>query len=416
MKPLCKNFLAIIIFLMGCQDPAPVTPEINIVTVQQRDITVAVEAAGIIEPETTVELKSKASGEILGISADTGSRLEAGDLIVQIDKRTPRNALNQAEAELEAAIARKNIARSQEARAAKLHKSGTMNLTEYEQNILEHANATAEVVRGEVAVENARIALDDTEVRAPITGTMIEKQVEVGQVISSPTSDVGGGTVLLKMADLSAVQVRALVDETDIGKITPDQQVLVTVTAYPNIPFIGRVLKIEPMAEDQSNVTMFAVLVSIANDAYLLRPGMNAEVTIKIASAIDVLAVPTVALRTLRDTEAAESYLDLAEGSLMQELLATKPKPTDAPPGSNNQFGGRYWVLVQGPGETITPTWVMTGVTDFDYSEIQDGVSLGEAIVMLPSSGLIRSQQRFQEFMSKLGGMPGMGAKDDKGD
>ena len=85
--------------------------------------------------------------------------------------------------------------------------------------MLGYANAKAEVVGAEVAVENAKIRMDDTDVRAPITGTIIEKNVERGQVISSPTSDVGGGTVLLKMADLNLVQVRTLVDETDIGKI-----------------------------------------------------------------------------------------------------------------------------------------------------------------------------------------------------
>ena len=99
-----------------------------------------------------------------------------------------------------------------------------------------------------MALENARIQLEDTDVRAPITGTIIAKNVERGQVISSPTSDVGGGTVLLKMADLSLVQVRTLVDETDIGKIQPGQRATVTVDAYPNRPFEGTVLKIEPQA------------------------------------------------------------------------------------------------------------------------------------------------------------------------
>ena len=85
--------------------------------------------------------------------------------------------------------------------------------------MLDYANAKAEVVDAQVAWRTPRSALEDTDVRAPITGTIIEKDVERGQVISSPTSDVGGGTVLLKMADLNLVQVRTLVDETDIGKI-----------------------------------------------------------------------------------------------------------------------------------------------------------------------------------------------------
>ena len=129
------------------------------------------------------------------------------------------------------------------------------------------------MVRAKVAVENAKDQLDDTNVLAPITGTIIEKDVERGQVISSPTKDVGGGTVLLKMADLGLVQVRTLVDETDIGKIQVGQPATVTVDAFPNRPFEGTVLKIEPQAQTEQNVTMFPVLVRIDNRAGTAPPG-----------------------------------------------------------------------------------------------------------------------------------------------
>jgi HlyD family secretion protein len=144
--------------------------------------------------------------------------------------------------------------------------------------MLDYANAKAEVVSAQVDVENAKIQLEDTDVRAPISGTIIEKDVERGQVISSPTKDVGGGTVLLKMADLNLVQVKTLVDETDIGKIQPGLRASITVDAYPNHPFDGSVLKIEPQATVVQNVTMFPVLVRIENREGLLRPGMNTEV------------------------------------------------------------------------------------------------------------------------------------------
>ena len=134
------------------------------------------------------------------------------------------------------------------------------------------------MVRTEVALENARITLEDTSVRAPSAGTIIEKTVEPGIVITSPTQAVSGGTVLMKMADLTSVQVRTRVDETDIGKIQPGMQTRVTVAAYPNQPFDGVVLKIEPQAIVEQNVTMFAVLIKLQNRGGLLKPGMNAEV------------------------------------------------------------------------------------------------------------------------------------------
>ncbi len=423
----------------------------NVADIETRDIIVAVQAAGIIEPVTTVELKSKASGEILEIAAETGDVVKAGELLVQIDKRTPRNSLAQAEAELEAARARRDIAKTQRDRSEELFGSRTINEVDFEQSILEHANAKAEVVRSQVAVENARIALDDTEVRAPIQGTIISRDVEVGQVISSPTQDVGGGTVLLTMADLRSVQVRSLVDETDIGKIAPGQEAVVTVAAYPNQPFRGKVLKVEPKAEDEESVTLFAVIVTIDNENGLLKPGMNAEVEVDIASRYGVPAVPTIALRTPKDITAAALFTGIDESDIRQQLsdsgmqmpdavsgatdadsggaeepeAAAESQPRGRPPagasrsrrpGSGSrgtaanddgyQFGGSYWLFVMQDDELVARN-VVTGLTDLDYSEVVSGVSEGEQIVLLPSSGLIMSQDRFKQWMGGMG-MPGM--------
>ncbi|MBT5891347.1 MAG: efflux RND transporter periplasmic adaptor subunit [Chromatiales bacterium] len=404
--------LAITLLVTACGKPPEVASKYGTATVEQRNIIVTVEAAGVIEPETTVEVKSKASGEILNLAVDSGTQIEAGVLMVQIDKRSPRNMLNQAEAELEAAIARRDIAKSQQDRAETLHASGTLNKVDLEKSILEYANARAEVVRSQVSVENARIALDDTEVRAPITGTVIEKNVEKGQVISSPTTDVGGGTVLLKMADLSSVQVRALIDETDIGKIMAGQDAIVTVAAYPNQPFNGQVLKIEPKAEEDQAVTMFSALVNIDNQEGLLRPGMNAEVNLRIASRMDIPAVPTMALRTMRDISASETYLGLEEGWIREQLRQSETTDTASNSGqSGYRFGNRYWLLLE-TEQGLQPVYAVTGITDLDYSEIISGVSQGDEIVMLPSAGLIKSQERFRDIMGGMSGVPGMKGKD----
>jgi HlyD family secretion protein len=386
--------------------------------VVRRDIVVAVEAAGIVEPYLTVEVKSKASGEILNITGETGDFLEQGALLVEIDKRSPGNQLAQAEAELEAAIARRSIAETQSKRSKTLLSSRTINDVDYEKTILEFANAKAEVIRSQVAVENARIALDDTAVRAPISGTVIEKLVETGQVISSPTMDVGGGTLLLKMADLRSVQVKTLVDETDIGKIRPGQPVTVTVTSYPNQPFEGSVSKIEPQAVAEQTVTTFSVLIVLANDNGLLRPGMNADVEIRIAERRNVTAVRTTALRIDKDIPVSSQLVGIPEDQIRQSLTAAEP--TSQPDGNQEiagyQFASRYWVFIDEPGGP-RPVSVDTGLTDLDFSEVLNGLDIGDRVLLLPSSGLIMSQQRFQAQMKQFMSMPGMsGEKDDKKD
>ena len=317
--------LALLLLAIGCKEkPKPVVYQA--VPVERRNIVVSARATGTILPDTVVEVKSKASGEILEMKVETGQNVERGTLLVRIDRRTPRNRLNQAEADLVVAKARLENAEAQRARADELFKSQSISQEEHETAVLAVANAKAAVVGAQVAADNARIAMEDTDVLAPITGTIIAKSVERGQVISSPTSDVGGGTVLLKMADLNLVQVRTLVDETDIGKIKPGLRASVTVGAYPNQPFEGSVLKIEPQAETSQNVTMFPVLVRIENRNGLLKPGMNSEVEIHIGQRDSVLAVPNASLRTERDVASAAQVLGIPDERLKTQLADARKR------------------------------------------------------------------------------------------
>jgi HlyD family secretion protein len=433
--------------LAGCKkEAAPVTYQS--VAIQPRDIVVSAQASGSVQPDTTVEVKSKASGEILDLAVETGQTVKRGALMVRVDPRIPRNAVAQAQADLEVAQARLTNANSQKRRADELFKSQSITEQEHEQALLDFANANAEVIRARVAVDNAKDQLDDTNVRAPINGTIIEKQVERGQVISSPTNDVGGGTVLLKMADLNLVQVRTLVDETDIGKIQPGQRATVTVDAFPNRPFDGTVLKIEPQAQTEQNVTMFPVLVRIDNKEGLLRPGMNAEVEVHVGRRDNVLAVPNAALRTQRDVGSAAQVLGLSPEAVQQQLAASAPQdsagrtsaPRDSAAGRDStgrasmgaaspaatgaqprrRPGGRIARTAQGTSRYIvfvsrngkpTPVWIRTGLTDLDYSEVLQGLTASDSVLVLPSAGLVQSQQESRERMNRItggGAVPGM--------
>jgi HlyD family secretion protein len=171
-------------------------------------------------------------------------------------------------------------------------------------------------------------------VTAPLNGTVIQKNVELGTVISSPTRDVGGGTVLFRMANLDTVQVQALVDETDIGKIQPGLPVTITVDAYPNRPFEGTVLKIEPQAQVTQNVTQFPVLVNIGNPSHVLKPGMNTEVEIHVGQRQNVLAIPNAALRTQGDVASAAQVLGL-DPQAVQQQLAQAATPAATPRGDS---------------------------------------------------------------------------------
>ena len=329
------------------------------VAVTRRDIIVAASATGAIEPVLTVDVKSKASGEIMEMKVETGENVRAGQLLVTVDERQPRNNLAQAQANLEVAQAQLQNAKAAMTRADTLYKTQAIAEAEYETARLTFANANASVVRARADLEIARDAMSDTRVKAPVAGTIIAKNVELGTVISSPTRDVGGGTVLFKMANLDTVQVRTLVDETDIGKITPGQRATITVDAFPNRPFEGTVLKIEPQATVQQNVTMFPVLVRIANQEQRLKPGMNTEVEIHVGERRGVVAVPYSALRTQRDVQSAAEVLGLDVAAVQQQIAAS----TAAPPGavvmtrdSASMGGGRRQADSAKPAATRTFT------------------------------------------------------------
>jgi HlyD family secretion protein len=311
-------------FTMLRNGEATEAPVYQMVPVSVRDIVVSASAAGSIEPITTVEVKSKASGELFEVRAETGDNVQAGQLLIRVDPRVPQNTLRQAEADLVLAQAQLENAQSKLRRSEGLFETQSITEQEYDDAKLAVASANAQLVRAERSLEDARISAEDTEVKAPINGVIIQKNVEVGTVISSATGNVSGGAVLMLMANLDTVQVRALVDETDIGKIQPGMAVTIQVDAFRNRPFNGEVLKIEPQATVTQNVTMFPVLVRIPNQEGLLKPGMNAEVEVHVGSRQGVIAVPNAALRTPADVNSAAAVLGLDLETVRQQLAAAR--------------------------------------------------------------------------------------------
>ena len=349
-------------------------------------LEVSIEASGIIEAISSIEIKSKASGEILYLGAEVGDFVKKGAVLGQIDQRTPTNILNQSKSDLEAAKVRLENAKSQYDRGMELHANGSISDKAYEDIQENFAQAKSTLVRTEVTFENAKIALDDTVVRSPISGTIISRPVEVGQVISSPTSAVGGGTLLMTMADLSKVRVRALVDEIDVGKVSIGQTVSIKVAAYRDKEFFGTVAKIEPLAKIEQNVTTFPVLIDIDNKHNLLLLGMNTDVVIEILNKDVAISAPSMSLRTRKDIYSATNILNIPKEEV-DNFLKEKVK------GENfNKF-----IVIKDSKSGPTLTWVQIGVTDISNVEILNGLSTGDVVYVLPSKSLFDYQQRFRE-------------------
>ena len=355
-------------------------------TVEQKNLELTIEASGVIEAISSVEIKSKASGEILYLGAEVGDYIEKGSMLGQIDQRTPTNILDQSKSDLEAAKVRLENAESQYKRGKELHSQGSVSEKDFEDIQESLAQAKSTLVRTQVTYDNAKIALDDTVVRSPVDGTIISRPVEVGQVISSPTAAVGGGTVLMTMADLSKVRVRALVDEIDVGRVSIGQVVSIKVAAYRDKEFFGTVAKIEPLAKIEQNVTTFPVLIDINNDDNLLLLGMNTDVVIEVLNKDVSISVPTMSLRTRKDIYSAALILDIPTETVDLFLL-------DKVQGENyNKF-----IVIKDSKQGPELLWVKIGSSDLSYVEVITGLESEDIVFILPSKGLFDYQKRFKE-------------------
>ena len=380
----------LLLLATGCGDNEKDFDFFTVEKVESKFLELIIEASGSVEAISSIEIKSKASGEILYLGAEVGDAVEKGDVLVRIDQRIPSNTVSQAEADIGVSKVKLNNASSQLERGRQLHEGNGISDKSFEDIQELHAAAKAQLVRAEVYLENARIALEDTLVRSPVTGKVITRQAEVGTVITSPTAAVGGGTLLMRMADLNNVRVRSYVDEVDIGKVTIGQKVSLRVSSYKDKEFIGYVSKIEPLARVEQNVTTFPVLIDIDNKENLLLLGMTTEVEISVLNNETELTVPSGALRTRKNIRFVASLLGLSKKEV-KNFLEVREK---------NEGFTKFIVIKKVDGKPV-PVWIETGATDFNNVEIISGLKLNEEIYVVPSDGLIKNQDEFKNMLNR---------------
>lgn len=436
---------------LACSKKKDAALTIPVETVSRQTIVVDAQATGVVEPINVIEVKSKSSGQIVAMPVETGTFVKPGDLLVQLDTRDTRNSYSQAKADLDAALIKLRVSKTARERASQLFKERIITSAENESAEVDYANSQATVLRNRAALDLRAQSLEDATVRAPVSGTVIEKSVALGQVIASGTGTFGGGTTILKMADLTRVRVRTLVNETDIGKVRSGLPATVTVDAFPDRPFQGIVDKIEPQATIQQSVTMFPVLVSIDNASGLLMPGMNGEVSIEVERRDNTLAVSNDAIRSPNEVVSVATLLGLNPDSVRAQLrnsgggsggAAGAPSSGSGPSGAavaanasqqgqagrqragargtqsaaqgtqggdagaggfqrGGQSGGgaaqrgmgrRGMVFIVNNGK-YTPKVVRLGVSNYDVSEVLSGLSQGDSVAILNVAAMQAQQQ-----------------------
>src|SRR5580658_1371711 len=375
--------------------------------VERGEIDDVVEATGTINAVITVQVGSQVSGSIAKLNADFNSRVHKGDIVALIDPALFKGALLQAAADLEnskanlvAAHANLEKARAGSVqtkadydRAVRLTKDGVMSQQQLDlaKSNYDSANASvgaaaanvtqseAQVSQKEAAVAVAQTNLDYTVMRSPIDGTVVARNVDVGQTVAA---SLQAPTIFTIAQDLKKMWVYAKTDESDVGNIKLGKPVTFKVDAFPKDTFHGVVSQVRMNATTVQSVVTYDTIIEFANPELKLFPGMTAYVTIPVATAQNAVKLPNTALR-YKPTMSAEEILALYKQYGLDEAgekqaagdpvgaAANAPQTaaaTPLPPRAPKAANAIVWKLH--PDNTIEPVKVSLGITDHAYTEV----------------------------------------------
>lgn len=435
--------------------------------VEKGDIAQVVQATGTINAVTTVQVGSQVSGNIAQLFADFNSQVHKDQVIAQLDPAIFRARLMQAEADLENTQANvKSLeAQIETARADVLAAKASVDraqaqLTEaqvnfrrtkdlFDQGITSAAQrdiaqadndaaqasvhvaeaqyeqskarlksmqaqldqARAQVAQRRAAAELARLDLDHATIHAPIDGTVIARNVDVGQTVAA---SLQAPTLFVIAQDLTKMLVYAKTDESDVGKIQVGAMATFRVDSFPRETFHGRVAQVRMNATTIQNVVTYDTIIEFDNPDRKLFPGMTAYVTIPVAWANDAVKIPNGALRFKPEISEEERKALLAKYNIPaeeppQRRLASAGNPAGAyrgggarpgaagdgsgasgapphRPASQREDWGMVWKLL--PNKTLQPVRARLGVTDYTFTEMKEGdLKPGDELVIGQTSG-----------------------------
>ncbi|PYR08587.1 MAG: efflux RND transporter periplasmic adaptor subunit [Acidobacteria bacterium] len=315
---------------------APDVDPSKVAAVEVGTMVKSVVATGKVEPTTKVEIKSKANGIIKALNVDIDRSVRAGDVLVELDKEQLAAALRGAEANLLAArasleaseaqlkknlveaegpdaeFARRAFERAKSLFAQNLISQSTLDDAHSVVDVAENrkraaqsqlavsqakvAEARAQVAQAKAATDRAAEDLANATIRAPIAGTVLTRDVEVGSPVSSILNLGANATLVMTIGDIDQVFVRGKVDEADIGRVRLGQPARIRVETFKEKTFNGRVTQISPMGVEKDNVTTFEVRVSIDNPGKELKANMTANAEIVLEEHANALIVPESAV------------------------------------------------------------------------------------------------------------------------
>ncbi len=265
--------------------------QVTVSSAKKGDIAEILSLTGTLIPFQEVRVTSKIPGKVQRVVVDVGSRVKAGDILIELEQRELALAVDQAEAGLANAKAYLEICKTTFNRLDNLLKDKAVSKMKYDDVKARLDIARAQVWQARAAVSSAKEQLENATITCPINGIVARKNVEVGEVVSPP---IMPGKALLDVVDMRHLKTRVNVSENRVKEVYIGQETIITVDGFRGEFFPGKVSKISPVVEPRSRT--FEVEVLISNPGSKLKPGMFARVQLVLAKRMDVVKVPLMAV------------------------------------------------------------------------------------------------------------------------
>ncbi len=323
---------------------------------EKRSIEFAVNAAGDIGPAEQVSVRPEINGRIDKLPVDISDQVKKGELLFSLDDKELQNERASSVTDIERARLELDQAKRNYERARQLHEDNLISAEVYENTRTQYELAQNAIERAQKDLAIIEERLTKTQVRAPFDCTVLTRPISVGQAVSG-SGGFNSGTEVMTIADLHEMVITAHINQADVTRLSPGQQVDVEIEAVPGLKVVGTVERIAPQATIKNNLKGFDARILLRDVDPRVRPGMTANIRIPVASAADVVAVPLAAVFTDIDPDTGET--------------------------------ARYVYVAKGGDFERRP--VQIGVSDFFYAEVQKGLAAGESVALeIPKSVLAK--------------------------
>ncbi len=364
--------------------------------VKKGSIVSEVTATGSVVARTTVKISADVSAKITELPIKDGDIVKKGDVLIRLDQTRYRAAVGQAEASLAAARAAEKRAEASLLEAEQAHRRNkemfegkliseetyTQIETNYQVARANLESAQYYTKQQNAVLEEVRDNLDKTIITSPIDGTVVSLNAEVGEIVMIGTMN-NAGTVILTVADLNTIEVEVEVDETDVARVQLDQEARISVDAFPDTTFKGKVVEVGNAARSSGSttdrVTNFLVTILLTEEVPGIKPGMTATADITTAKVSDIFHVPiqAVVMRPEKvDTLDKAPEKEPESGVIAAEVTSGSGK---VPDGKNEpkEIEGVF-KIVDGTAKFVP---VKTGISDQQNVEIKEGLALDDQII-----------------------------------